>query len=127
MEKDFIEWHTLKEWLNDHHNAPVFQQREIWWCSLGVNVGHEEDGKGPHYRRPILVVRKFNQHIFWGAPLTTQIKSNPYYHRIYFKGREQCVMLSQLRLLESKRLTVSMGQLPEKQFMGIRKALRDLI
>lgn len=127
MEKNFIDWHTLKEWLHDHHNAPTFKQREVWWCSVGVNIGHEEDGKGEYYSRPVLIVRKFNERIFWGVPLTTQIKSNPYYYRIHFKGREQCVMLSQLRLWESKRLRANMGKLSPSQFVKIREAIREMI
>ena len=43
---------------------------------------------------PVLIVRKFNPHIFFGVPLTTKIKQNPYYLPIRFKDREQCVMLS---------------------------------
>jgi len=127
MEKDLAGWHTLKAEINDLHNSPTFQQREVWWCSIGVNIGHEEDGKGQYYRRPVLIVRKFNQHVFLGVPLTTQIKNNPYYHRINFKGREQCVMLSQLRLWESKRLTASMGKLAQSQFEEIRQAIRKMI
>src|SRR4029078_5894888 len=98
MEKDFTDWHHLKAQLHAEHSAPTFQQREVWWCSIGVNIGHEMDGKNSDFNRPVLIVRKFNAHIFLGVPLTTQIKANPYYHRIHFKGREQCVMLSQLRL-----------------------------
>jgi len=25
--------------------VPRFSEREIWWCSVGVNVGHEADSK----------------------------------------------------------------------------------
>ena len=42
----------------------------------------------------VLIVRKFNPHIFFGVPLTTKIKQNPYYFPMRFKDREQCVMLS---------------------------------
>ena len=31
--------------LQAQHQTPTFQEREIWWCSVCVNVGHEMDGK----------------------------------------------------------------------------------
>ena len=127
MEKDFIGWHAVKEELHDARVAPSFQEREVWWCSVGVNIGHETDGKSRFYNRPVLVVRKFNRHIFFGVPLTTRIKENAYYHPIEFKGRSQCVMLSQLRLWDSRRLTDKMGQLSKGQFRGVRESLRELL
>jgi mRNA interferase MazF len=92
MQKDFPGWHRHKEQLHAQHHTPTFQEREIWWCGVGVNVGHEMDGKNQFYNRPVLIVHKFNPHIFFGVPLTTKIKQNPYYLPIRFKDREQCVM-----------------------------------
>lgn len=79
MEKDFNNWNLLKKILDDKKSYPNIRQREIWWTSIGINIGHEENGKGGSYSRPVLVVRKFNKHIFLGVPLTTKIKDNPYY------------------------------------------------
>jgi hypothetical protein len=45
MQKDFPGWHRHKEQLHAQHQTPTFQEREIWWCSVGVNIGHEMDGK----------------------------------------------------------------------------------
>jgi len=127
MNKDFTDWHQYKHWLHHEHPLPTFRQREIWWCSVGVNVGHEVDGKSARFNRPVLIVRKFNPHIFLGVPLTTQRKDNPFYHPIQLKDREQCVMLSQLRLWSGHRLTHKMGKLPKTQFEDIREALRGMI
>lgn len=127
MYKDYSSWNFLKQKLDKNHNIPTFREREIWWCSIGINIGHEENGKNKDYSRPILVIRKFNNNIFWGLPLTTQIKEKHYYHKIIFKDREQCTMLSQLRLLESKRLIDKMGKLSVDQFDQIRKILKDMI
>jgi hypothetical protein len=56
MQKDFPGWHRQKERLHAQHHTPTFQEREIWWCSVGVNVGHEMDGKNQFYNRPVLMV-----------------------------------------------------------------------
>ena len=127
MEKDFPGWHTLKVQLHTQHHAPTFQEREIWWCSVGINIGDETDGKSRLYNRPVLIIRKFNKHLFLGVPLTTKIKENPYYFCISFQGRVQCVMLSQLRVWEGKRLTHKMGQIPKGQFADVRKALAEIV
>lgn len=127
MEKNFDEWSQLKKYLDLKEKLLTFKQREIWWCNLGLNVGHEENGKSKDYSRPILILRKFNNHIFFGIPLTTQIKEKHYYHRINFKNKEQCVMVSQLRLVDSKRLINKMGDLSQKQFNEVKGILKSLI
>ena len=123
MKKNFDDWNKLKIKLDTEHHAPTFQEREIWWCSVGVNIGNESDGKNKDYNRPVLVLRKFNKRIFWGLPLTTRIKSSPHYHQIKLHGKKQCVMLTQLRLFDSKRITDKMGQLPINEFNQVQEAV----
>lgn len=130
--KDFTKWHTLKSQLDELKNLPTFKEREMWWCSVGVNVGHEIDGKNRYFNRPVLVVRKFNRHIFLGVPVTTQMKNNPFYFPIDFMGkenkpRERCIMLSHLRLYDSKRLHDKMGKLSHEQFTNVQTALSKMI
>jgi mRNA interferase MazF len=127
QEKDFSSWHLLKSKLHRKHKAPTFQEREIWWCSIGLNVGFESDGKNRLFNRPVLVVRKFNQRLFWGIPLSTKMKDNPYYHRFTFDGKPQAAMLTHLRLYDSKRMTHKMGQLPKGQFRPIVHAISDVL
>lgn len=105
----------------------MFREREVWWCSLGVNVGDEQDGKGQSFTRPVLVLKKFNRNIFMGVPLSTQLKDNPFYHRIFFKGIEQSVLLSQLRILDVKRFRDKMGDLPSQEVEKIKEKLRKLV
>ena len=70
--KDYIKWHEIKKNIEDKNKEQKFRDGEIWWCSLGENVGFEEDGKHDNFERPILVLRKFNKNIFLGLPLTSQ-------------------------------------------------------
>ncbi len=128
MQKDFNKWSNLKENLDSQKKFPSFEEREIWWCSIGLNVGHEENGKSDLFSRPILVIRKFNRHILLGIPLTSKIKEHhKFYYKIHFKNQEQSVMLSQIRVWESKRLTKVKGKLPLKQFNEIRRILSQII
>ncbi|HLD76903.1 MAG TPA: type II toxin-antitoxin system PemK/MazF family toxin [Rickettsiales bacterium] len=98
MIKDFDIWNKLKTKLDSKPTPPSFKEKEIWWCSLGINIGHEENGKNQLFNRPVLVIRKFNKHIFLGIPLTTKIKYNKFYFNFVFKGNNQCAMLSQIRV-----------------------------
>ena len=82
MQKNFNQWSELKKDLDLREKLPTFKQREIWWCHLGLNIGDEENGKNEKYHRPVLVLKKFNNRLFLGVPLTTQIKENPYYHKL---------------------------------------------
>ncbi len=127
MEKNFDQWSNLKQKLDEKKNIAAFKQREIWWSHLGINIGDEENGKNQAYSRPILIIKKFNNRIFWGLPLTTQVKEKSYYHKITFKHKEQCVMISQLRLWDAKRLTARMGKLPSEQFEKIRAVVSEII
>ena len=123
MEKDFTTWHKTKDNLQKNAGTSSFREREIWWCGIGINIGDEEDGKGSNFRRPVLIIRKFNKKIFWGVPLTTQIKDNPNYHKIHFKEKIQCAMLTQLKLYDSKRLGSKMRKLTKTQVDEVRNAL----
>ncbi len=126
MIKDFDLWSQLKKKI-DLRNGPIFAECEIWWCSLGINIGHEENGKNELFNRPILVVRKFNRHIFLGIPLTTKIKNNRFYYRFIFRGKIQCAMLSQIRVWESRRLTNRIGEISLKELEIIRKEIKKII
>src|SRR3989344_5267310 len=105
MEKDFDNWNAEKKNIHKQVSAVFCHPREVWWCSLGVNVGFEQDGTGKHFDRPIVVIKGFNQNIFFGVALTQSKKSSKYYFdlgQIY--GKDSCAILSQVRLIDTKRL-----------------------
>lgn len=130
MEKDFDQWNSLKKSLESDSNHRGFEQRDIWWCSLGINVGNEQDGKNDQFSRPILVLKKFNSHVFLGLPLTTSPKKDhPLYYPISFNGKDGAIILSQMKLISVKRLRGEkrLGKLSEKIFNDVRRVVKDLI
>ena len=127
MEKDFEVWHKFKAKLQINENLQIFKESEIWWCSIGLNIGSEEDGKSHKFSRPVLIVKKFNNKIFWAVPLTTVIKENPHYYKINFQDRNVCAMLSQLKMLDCKRLAAKMGKLSNNQMNGVKQALSKML
>jgi mRNA interferase MazF len=125
--KDFDGWNTQKKLINSNSQTPTFKEREIWWCRLGVNIGHEEDGKGLQAHRPVLVLKKFNRQILWGIPLSTQIKDNPHYYHFEFLNKQQCALLTQLKLIDARRFNKKIGRLPEADFFEICSRIKDYI
>lgn len=55
--KDFEGWIKVKQKIHaaQREHLPIFNERQVWWCSIGVNVGDEEDGKNALYHRPVLI------------------------------------------------------------------------
>jgi mRNA-degrading endonuclease toxin of MazEF toxin-antitoxin module len=126
MEKDFGAWHALKADIDESSFRPMFHEREIWWCSLGVNVGREEDGKNERFERPVLIFRKFNHEIFWGMPATSADRIWEYYFPYEHDGRQSTIILSQMRTLDGKRLLRKMGTLTEIDFENLKAKFQKL-
>jgi len=128
MQKDFQTWTNVKTQAHAHDEQLPFRERDVWWCKLGANIGDEQDGKGNLFLRPILVVRKFNKRVFIGLPFSTKVKENNYfYHKFEFKGRDQSVIISQIRLLDAKRLSHKLGAVNEADFAEIKEKTKNLI
>lgn len=127
MNRDYDNWNEVKKLLTTRKAVPNINEREVWWCSIGLNVGDEENGKGEQRTRPVLVVKKFNSRIFWAVPLSTQLKDIDYYHKITFNELEQSALLSHLRLFDTKRLKSRMGLLDEEYFAAIKEKLREFL
>lgn len=126
--KNFDKWNELKKKLHTREENVLFHAREIWWCSLGVNIGFEEDGKNDLFERPILVIKKFNRYVLWVLPLTRSQKTGGYYYRIT-QGNEDdsVVILSQLRLISSKRLLRKMRMLKKSEFEDIASKIKQFL
>ncbi len=128
--KDFDKWNELKKKLHISEKAKdfYFREREIWWCSLGLNIGFEQDGKNDLFERPVLVIKKFNRYVLWILPLTRSQKTGGYYYRIA-QGDEDdsVVILSQLRLISSKRLLRKMRMIKKSEFKDITNKVEEFL
>ena len=118
--KYFKDWFKLKTFLWNKQSKVIFKQGDIWWCSLGMNVGEEVIGKGDKFTRPVLIFRKFTSNSFLGLPLTKQEKKGTWYVEITIHGEKRWVMLNQARVLDRKRLTSRIGVLDDTDFKKVR-------
>ena len=127
MEKDFQKWHNKKKEIHESDELPYFYEREIWWCSLGVNVGYEQDGKHENFERPVLLLKKFNQHVLWAVPLTSKQKNGKYYYSFEFGKETSVAILSQLRLISSKRLLRKIGMISADDYAKIKNLVKSFL
>jgi mRNA interferase MazF len=131
MTKNFEAWNDLKikEDTKDRRSRKVFcKERDIWWMSFGLNIGDEEDGKGDLFERPVLVTKKFNNNLFWGCAMSTKIKeNNKYYLPVTVHDTKQSVVISQMRLYDTKRLQEKIGVLNKEDFEKIKTAIKELL
>ena len=128
MKKDFDKWNERKKDINDKNKNRFYHPREVWWCSLGVNVGFEQDGTNDFFQRPVLIIRAFSRHVCLIVPLTTSKKKNPYHISLgKINDVKSFAITSQIRLVDTKRFTDRLSVLNKRAFDEIRNAIRDLI
>lgn len=122
--KDFDQWNKLKKNIHGREIDIFCNQREIWWCSLGLNVGSEEDGKNELFERPILVLKVFNKNMLRVAPLTSRHKEDDHHISINYNDRTGSVILSQTKTISSKRLSRKLCRLDTDQFSKVIERLK---
>ncbi len=125
--KDFDAWNERKKELNKKTKTPFFAEREVWWVSIGANVGFEEDGKSAIFTRPVLIIKKFSKQLFLGIPMSTKTKKNKYYLIIKFQNNFSSILLSQIRILSAKRLKGKLGKIEPNEMEKIKKEFCDMI
>lgn len=125
--KDFESWNNLKKALNEKINIPFSNDREIWWCSVGVNIGTEEDGKNELFERPVIILKVLNKNTLRVAPLTSKEKSDNHHFSIFYLNRAGSVILSQIKTISSKRLSRKLTRLDKKQFEKLINKIKEVI
>lgn len=127
MQKDFDTWNSKKKELNNHAFNDYVHAREVWWCSLGINIGFEQDGKHKFFERPVLVIRKFSNNAVLIIPLSSKPKKNIFSFNFIHEGMEFSALLSQIRLISTKRLSRKIYQMDPALFNQIHKVVRRLL
>src|SRR3989344_4691630 len=126
MQKDFDNWNIIKQRLHSREGAPLFfpKAREVWMCSIGRNIGFEQNGGGENFSRPVLVVKKFNNQMFWTAPLSTKQKQFDFYYNFTDLNKMPAsVILAQLKLTSIKRFLRKIYEFPEDNFNEVYELL----
>jgi mRNA interferase MazF len=127
MEKEklqkYDDWNKQKKKLADGDKKIFFKEGEIWWCSLGMNLGEEVYGKGKLFRSPVLVLRKVTGSSCVVLPTTSQKKSGSWYQSINVDGVERFVMMHQIRFITTKRFESRVASMSQKEFQELKNAV----
>ena len=128
MAKDFDGWNRTKKELHNTGKNKLYHEREIWWCTLGVNVGFEQDGSGEEFRRPVVVVKGLSRQTCFVVPLTAAKQKHVLRPSIgLVDGKEARALLSQCRVIDTKRFVRKIGYLEKDVFKQIQKAVKELL
>lgn len=127
--KNFDLWNEKKKRVDEmrYSESLHFHEREVWWCSVGINVGVEIDGKNRDFKRPVLIVKKFNRSMFWGIPLTSQSKTYPTVMTVKHGLGFSFANLAQMRLFSSKRVLRKVDLVPEDNFKNLLVKIRSFL
>ncbi len=126
MEKDFDRWNILKKQTH-FGRSRFYTVREIWWCRLGANVGTEQDGSGRLFLRPVVILRAFGPETCLVVPLTTSQHTHPLRIPVgLIQEKKASAVLSQIRVIDTRRLIEKVGFLEKNVFTELRKAVKKL-
>ena len=128
LDNDFDKWNEIKKRIHATGSIKFPSEREVWMCIIGRNVGFEQNGGGQNFSRPILVLKKFNNQMFWMAPLSTKQKNLDFYYNFTDpEGRKVSVILAQLRLISIKRFSRKLYEISKDQFDEISKRIKGFL
>ena len=129
MIKEYDKWNNQKKDIDSgNYKPPLFNEREIWWCSLGINIGSEVCGKNKNFRRPILIIKKLSKTSFIGVPLSIQEREGTWYLKIRHSGGVvNFINLAQIKYIDYKRVDKKLGIIDSEEFIQVKDRLKNLL
>ncbi len=125
--QNFLDWIKVKIKLHTTFvKPPLVNEGEIWWASLGENVGTEINGKGDLFARPVIILKKFSRWFYFVIPTSSQIHSGTWYVTYLQKNIEVVACLHQARSIDYHRLSKKLGTLDAETFDRIKHGFCNL-
>ncbi len=126
--KDFDKWNKEKKQIDKKVSMSFPNIREVRICKLGLNIGKEQNGGKNDFSRPVLIVKKFNNQMFWAVPLSTKQKDLDFYHNFTDEnGNDVSVVLAQMKLISINRFKRMLYKMEEEEFKKIVEKLRNFL
>jgi mRNA interferase MazF len=125
--KQFDKWNEVKKQIDQREEIIKFKERDIYWISIGENVGFEQNGKGKEFARPVLIVKKLNKQLFFGVPLSTTLRDGSFFYTFEFlENQKSSALLVQAKVFDIKRANQKLGMISQDDFKNIKKKLGNL-
>lgn len=125
--KKFLEWIGLKKIL--HFKAPpppYVNEGDVWWASLGENVGAEINGKSHLFTRPVIIFKKLAHGFYFVIPTTTQHRKGSWYVGFPQHSHIVTACLHQARTIDYRRLYSKLSELYDHDFVRVKKSFEKL-
>ncbi len=126
---EYDKWNEVKKTLSTKKKMVSFKNRDIFWMSIGKNLGYETFGKGENFVRPVLVFKKFSRNTFLGIPLTTAIKNDIFHYEFNIKNSSKInyASLSQIRVFDVSRIGNKLDKMSIQDFHKLKIKLSELL
>jgi len=127
MNKKFDNWNSLKQRIEN--KEPVqFRQGQIYFMSVGQNIGYEIYGKKDLYLRPVLVYKKLSTQTFIGIPLSSKLKEGSYFFTFRYTDKTlSTALLNQIRVFDIKRAEYYNGYINVSDLGKLKNKLLRLL
>jgi mRNA interferase MazF len=128
MPENYDHWNKIKKDLNLNKKVISINEKEIFMAYIGQNIGFEQNGdKNQSFLGPVLVYKKFSKNLFLGIPLTKTKREGKFYFSFTFKNNKvSTAILSQIKLLDTKRCKYRMGQIKNRDFKELIVKFKNL-
>lgn len=125
--KKYNIWNETKKDLNVFSRDLLFKEGEIWWCSVGMNIGEEIYGKGLNFRRPVIILKKLSHNSCVVIPTTTKSRTGTWFYHININFKDRWAMMNQIKFISANRLFVRESFMPESEFVKLKKSVAILL
>ena len=99
--KRFLLWFGLKQRLHEiSSKPPLVSEGDIWWASVGENVGSEINGKSRLFSRPVIIFKKLSHGFYFVVPTTTRERSGSWFVGFRHQAKEMIACLHQARAID---------------------------
>ena len=124
----FDAWNTLKKRLNKKEKIIKFSNGNIYFMSIGKNIGYESYGKDQLFLRPVLVYKKLSKTTFLGIPLTSKQREGSYYFSFnYKKDKTSTAMFNQIRVFDIRRSEYLSGSINKNIYKSLESKLQEFM
>ena len=124
----YDKWNNLKKKLANKNKVIKFSQGNIYFMSVGHNIGYEIYGHDDLFLRPVLVYRKLSSTSFIGIPLTSKQKEGNYYFTFRYTDKTlSTACLNQIRTFDIKRAEYYDGYIKLSDYSKLRDKLKEFL
>ena len=130
MDKNFDGWNKVKKEIES--SPPTIskfpQEGEVWMSNVGLNIGFEQNGVGKNFNRPVLILKRFHNKMFWALPLSTKQKYLDFYFNFTDPyNKKVSVIIAQIKLMSIKRMQRKLYLLDREIFIKIRDMTKSFL